>query len=159
MELGVSKQQKLFLVTVFPWTSRRPRHRVSFLVVVLAWSSLFCCSFLTDLRMPSVLEDLLENPSYKHQERSRDHGGVVATNMLVEDISNSQGLHEKSQQVAQPELVVRECVGSDGVLATKVQQEEGRPERDQLVLARPAADGEVAQSVYRRGVRHEVRQP
>jgi hypothetical protein len=77
--------------------------------------------------------------------------------MLVEDISSSQGLrHDEGQQVTQPELVVDEGVGGDGVLAAKVQQEETAPGQN---ATRPAADGKVAQSVHRRGVRRQVRQP
>jgi hypothetical protein len=126
MELGVSKQQKLFFVAVNPLASRQPRLRV--------WSrpQLLSLGRAPDAVHAGALEGpyplpVLDDSNYEHEERSGDHGSTAASDMLVEDISSSQGLHDEGQQVTQPELVVDEGVGGDGVLAAKVQQEETAP--------------------------------
>ena len=79
--------------------------------------------------------------------------------MLVDDIPCSQDLHHKGQKMVLPQLVILEGVGRDVVGASKVKQQEGRPEGDQLVLAQGAAEGEVAEGIYRGVVRQLVCQP
>ena len=68
---------------------------------------------------------------------SRQHGARIPPNCdeLEEDIGRPDDLHHESEEVAQPELVVLEGVGGDGVRATEVKQEERSPERHELVSA------------------------
>jgi hypothetical protein len=62
-------------------------------------------------------------------------------------------------QVAQPELAVLKSVGGNVVRAAKVQQQERRPERHQLVLSTPAAERKVSDRIYRGRISQQVRLP
>nr|CAB3472189.1 unnamed protein product [Digitaria exilis] len=84
---------------------------------------------------------------------------LITPTAVIKDISSTQHLHEKSEEVALPQLVVLQGVGGNVVGATEVQQQERRPERHELVLAQSAAEGKVAQSIRRGGVSQLVRQP
>ena len=74
--------------------------------------------------------------------------------MLVDDVPGSQDLHDKSQKMALPQLVILKVKGvcRDVVRASKVQQQEWRPEGDEPVLTQGAAKGEVAKGIHRRAV-------
>jgi hypothetical protein len=78
---------------------------------------------------------------------------------LVEDLGCSGHLHGERLQVAKPQLVVLDGVGSDVVLPAEVQQQERRPERHQLVFGRPASNRQMAEDVYRCRVGQHVRRP
>ena len=79
--------------------------------------------------------------------------------MLVDDVPGSQEMHDKSQKMALPQLVILKGVCPDVVRASKVQQQEWRPEGDEPVLTQGAAKGEVAKGIHRRAVGQLVCQP
>ncbi|BAS87774.1 Os04g0143566 [Oryza sativa Japonica Group] len=99
---------------------------------------------------------VLDNTDDEHQpRRGRKHSQAAAAAAAgrcdENGVAGGKDLGEESgQQQAQPELVVLDGVGADVIRATKVDQQQRRPERQQL-LALPrhqrAVDGEVAEAI------------
>jgi hypothetical protein len=103
---------------------------------------------------------ILNDTDCRHQDGGyQNQEAIVDDDVPVEQVSGSKHLHHENEQVAKPQLVVLESICRDVVRAAKVQQEEGCPERHELVPLCRGAEGEVAHGVYRCGVSQLVRNP
>ncbi|BAS87815.1 Os04g0153475 [Oryza sativa Japonica Group] len=98
---------------------------------------------------------VLEGTHNKHQDKTATSRLMIAVaghndggRGLVEDVPGCRDLHRKTLQVVHPQPVVLHGVGRDGVLPTKVEQQERRPECHQLLLWQPAVEGHVSQGVH-----------
>lgn len=62
---------------------------------------------------------ILASTHKKHQHSCSEQGTTAAGDILVQNICSPHGLHHQSEQVAQPELVVLQTIGSDLVLSPR----------------------------------------
>ena len=103
---------------------------------------------------------ILGNTHGEHQPCRREHRPAGGGECFVEDGGGAEDLREELENLLLPEPVIVDGVGSDGVRAADMEQQQRRPQRHQLLpIRRPGADGEVAKAECRGEDGQLVRDP